>query len=141
MIDYDCQACGACCALFTVLVFTDELDIVPEGLYELRSEKNRFKPTSSGRRAMHVMAGTGGEVSALNRETSNRCSAFEGEVGKPCSCSIYSTGRPHQCREFVPGSSLCEFARDFYKLGKYKDNPTELLILRHQHGTEHGESR
>ncbi|MBN9408209.1 MAG: YkgJ family cysteine cluster protein [Burkholderiales bacterium] len=94
MDDYDCLACGACCASFRVDFSSFELDeeggSVPSGLtVDLNGRLARMRGTD---------------------HASPRCAALTGRVGHRAPCGIYEW-RPSPCREFEAGSDACMRAR------------------------------
>jgi len=100
-----CQSCGACCALYKVVVLTSETDNQPGGIVP----EDLTVPSGKNKR---LMKGT---------ETfSKRCAALDGTVGAKVTCRVYEQ-RPSSCRNF-PGSweilrgsnPLCDRARAIY---------------------------
>jgi len=91
-MDFDCNACGACCAYDPEWPFLETpADRGPEGpLPEWVSEG-------------HV------------RWAGDRCAALEGEVGACTTCRIYER-RPSPCRSCQPGSRPCLVARQHHGL-------------------------
>jgi Fe-S-cluster containining protein len=95
LTDFDCQACGACCAAFRVSFYWAEADdasggTVPVGLTEAISPHLR------------CMQGTGSKPV--------RCVALTGDVGKAVGCAIYPL-RSSTCRSVEPGDGQCLKAR------------------------------
>ncbi|MBP1850185.1 YkgJ family cysteine cluster protein [Rhizobium halophytocola] len=95
-VDYDCQACGACCAYDSdwprFSLETDaELDAIPENL---------------------VAAGLCGM-----RFEGGRCAALSGKLGEHVACTIYAL-RPLVCRECQPGDPECMEARAALGIGQ-----------------------
>ena len=93
--DFDCQRCGACCALFRVSFYWAEADdarggSVPVGLTQQVGALHR------------CMAGT--------QARPVRCVALQGEVGRAVGCGIYEQ-RSSTCRSVQPGDSQCLKAR------------------------------
>lgn len=86
-MDYDCQACGACCAFAADWpTLRTPRDHGPDG------------PGPDWTEEGHV------------RWTGSRCAALTGEVGCEVSCTIYAR-RPQPCRDCEPGSLSCLIAR------------------------------
>src|SRR5689334_99498 len=81
-MDYDCMACGACCA------FDEDWPTVREG------------------DVIDPIWVVDGHV----RWVGDRCAALDGEVKACVSCRIYDT-RPQTCRDCAPGSDACHVAR------------------------------
>lgn len=101
-----CQACGACCASFTVDFAAEELQSqggpVPDGLcVPLTATLVRLRGTD---------------------HSPPRCAALQGQVGVACACAIHEW-RPAPCREFglrAPsgiGDEACARARRRHGLG------------------------
>src|SRR5262245_17966202 len=99
-MDYDCEACGACCVEFFGADGYIPLDAREQVLLERLALRVGawHGQTLLGTRPH---GGPGGE---------RCCVAFVGEVGGPCACAIYPE-RPGACRRFVAGSLGCQFAR------------------------------
>ena len=91
-LDFDCQACGACCAYSAdwprfSIEDDEEIALIPPK-FVARDE--------SGMRCAGV-----------------RCTALTGEVGKHTACGVYAV-RPQVCRECMPGDPECLMARRAY---------------------------
>jgi uncharacterized protein len=98
---FDCQACGACCHQFDVLLAPAEEDAF---------EAN---PHLRGLTVLHRLS-SGMELRFMKRagdasSSEGRCAALGGELGA-CTCTIYAQ-RPHLCAEFEAGSDECIKAR------------------------------
>ena len=101
-----CRSCGACCAMFTVVIDASEIDDRGRGgvpvCLTARALKNSY-----------AMKGTEGKQ--------KRCVALEGVVGQRVHCAIYMN-RPGACRNFLaswePGiiNPKCDLARQGYGL-------------------------
>ena len=92
--DFDCQACGACCATSADWPrFSTEddatLDAIPEAL-------------------------VAADLSGMRCE-GDRCAALAGEVGKHTACTIHAL-RPDVCRACMPGDPECVMARERWNL-------------------------
>ena len=86
---FDCQACGACCAVSAAwprfsTESEAELDFIPAEL---------VSPDLSGMRCL-----------------GDRCAALAGTIGTATACSIYAA-RPDVCRACRPGDPECLTAR------------------------------
>lgn len=97
---FDCQSCGACCAVFRVSFYWAEADDAPGGTVpaQLTRKVDAFH---------RCMAGT--ETKPV------RCVALDGEVGKQVACNIYEK-RPSTCRSVMPGDEQCLKARASHRL-------------------------
>jgi len=93
--DFDCQRCGACCAVFRVSFYWAEADDAPGGTVPVALTR----PVGSLHRCM---AGT--EARPV------RCVALRGAVGGDVACAIYAQ-RSSTCRSVQPGDSQCLKAR------------------------------
>jgi Fe-S-cluster containining protein len=93
--DFDCQRCGACCAVFRVSFYWAEADDVVGGTVPVALTR----PVGPLHRCM---AGT--EVRPV------RCVALMGEVGEQVACGIYAQ-RSSTCRSVMPGDAQCMKAR------------------------------
>jgi len=93
--DFDCQRCGACCAVFRVSFYWAEADDAPGGSVPV----SLTRPVGSLHRDM---AGT--ETRPV------RCIALQGEIGRDVGCSIYAQ-RSSTCKSVMPGDSQCLKAR------------------------------
>lgn len=94
---YDCQACGACCAEFDVLLDDGEADRLSQ------------LPRPHKLVVQHPLS-SGQQLQFLRRDgLTARCVALAGPLGA-CRCVIYPH-RPHLCREFEAGSDQCLAAR------------------------------
>ena len=91
----DCQACGACCAVFRVSFYWAEADDAPGGTVPV----DLTRPVGTLHRCM---AGT--EAKPV------RCVALAGEVGQQVGCGIYEL-RSSTCRSVMPGDAQCLKAR------------------------------
>lgn len=97
---FDCQRCGACCAVFRVSFYWAEADDAPGGTVPA----HLTRPVG----ALHrCMAGT--ETRPV------RCVALEGTVGENVGCSIYAQ-RSSTCRSVMPGDEQCLKARAHHGL-------------------------
>jgi len=92
---FDCQSCGACCAVFRVSFYWSESTLHPEGTVP----RHLVTPISPYHVAMN---GT--------LQSPVRCACLSGEVGKSVSCDIYPL-RSSTCRECEVGSENCLRAR------------------------------
>ncbi len=93
---YDCQSCGACCAVFRVSFYWSETTLHPEGTVP--------KELITAISPWHVaMNGT--------LQSPVRCSCLRGEVGESVSCAIYPQ-RSTTCRECEAGDITCLRARE-----------------------------
>ena len=101
-----CEACGACCAFFRVMVANAETDDLPGGIVPIDQ-------TFFLNNAQKCMKGT--------ESTSPRCVALEGNIGFHVTCRIYEN-RPATCRNFSLswenniGNRLCDKARGVFGL-------------------------
>lgn len=93
--DWDCQACGACCATFRVSFYWAEADDAPCGTVPVELTQP-VSPT------LRCMVGTG--VKPV------RCVALEGELGRHVACRIHPL-RSSTCREVQVGDEQCRKAR------------------------------
>lgn len=94
LADFDCQACGACCAYsaeWPRFTLEDDADIA------------RIPP------AMLAANGSG------MRCDGDRCVALTGKVGEATGCGIYAL-RPIVCRDCLPGDEACLMARQHHGL-------------------------
>ena len=91
MADYDCQACGACCAYDAEWPTLGPGDDGPDGPPPELVEDGHMRWIGS------------------------RCIALEGIVGACVRCAIY-TRRPTACRGCEPGSVSCHAARTLHGL-------------------------
>ena len=94
-MSFDCQRCGACCAVFRVSFYFAEADDVTPGGVPVQLTR----PVGSLHRCM---AGT--ETKPV------RCAALEGQVGSQVACTIYPQ-RSSTCRSVMPGDEQCLKAR------------------------------
>lgn len=95
MPDFDCQRCGACCAVFRVSFYWAEADDVAGGTVPVALTR------ALG--GLHrCMAGT--------ERKPVRCVALQGEPGVAVSCGIYAQ-RSSTCRSVMPGDAQCLKAR------------------------------
>ncbi|MRW94680.1 YkgJ family cysteine cluster protein [Duganella sp. FT80W] len=95
-MNFDCQSCGACCAVFRVSFYWSETTLHPAGTVP----QELVTPISPH----HVaMKGT--------LQTPVRCVALCGEVGDAVSCAIYPS-RSSTCREVQAGDERCLRARE-----------------------------
>jgi Fe-S-cluster containining protein len=103
--EFDCQACGACCATFDVWLMEGDRD---------RFERSaRLLPLT----VIHRPGTATSEWRFLARdEKTGHCRALEGPLGK-CRCTIYDD-RPTLCREFEAGSEDCLEARQKHGIGQ-----------------------
>lgn len=86
-MDFDCLACGACCAYsetWPAFIGEGDGDGIPEDLIDFERERMQ----SYG----------------------HRCAALVGEIGSRALCSVYAR-RPLVCREFQAGSDDCSMVR------------------------------
>ncbi len=103
-VDFDCQACGACCIHAGDVPVEASDDPVPRHL--TRSVRGRIGFGSwEAERGTRVMA----------RRACNSCAALSQSGGRNV-CRIYDS-RPSVCREFEAGSSECLEARKKGGLG------------------------
>lgn len=96
--EFDCQACGACCATFDVWLMEGDRD---------RFERSaRLLPLT----VIHRPGTAAGEWRFMARDAkTGHCLALQGPLGH-CRCTIYDD-RPTLCREFEAGSEDCLEAR------------------------------
>jgi len=99
--EFDCQRCGACCAVFRVSFYWAEADDAPGGTVPVALTR----PVGTLHRCM---AGT--EARPV------RCVALQGEVGRSVGCGIYEQ-RSSTCRSVQPGDEQCLKARATHELG------------------------
>ena len=92
---FDCQSCGACCAVFRVSFYWSESTLHPEGTVP----RHLVTPITPHHVAMN---GT--------LQAPARCVCLSGEVGRSVSCDIYPL-RSSTCRECEAGSENCLRAR------------------------------
>ncbi|KRB49973.1 Fe-S oxidoreductase [Rhizobium sp. Root708] len=94
-IDFDCQACGACCSFSSSW---------PRFSTETDEELDEIPPhfVSDDQQGMRCHG--------------DRCVALHGRVGVNTSCSIYEI-RPDVCRACMPGDGACLEARAAYGFG------------------------
>lgn len=95
-MEFDCQSCGACCAVFRVSFYWSETTLHPDGAVP----QELVTPVSP-----YLVAMNGTLQSPV------RCVALRGEVGESVSCDIYSA-RSSTCRGCEEGSATCLRARD-----------------------------
>ena len=88
--DFDCQACGACCAY--------------------SQEWPRFSLESDEDLAKIPDAYVAADMSGMRCEA-DRCVALDGTLGRHVGCRIYAV-RPIVCRDCMPGDPECLMARD-----------------------------
>ena len=91
-MDFDCLACGACCAYaesWPTFIGDGDSDGIPDELIDFD----------------HRRMLTHGK----------RCSALVGEIGNRAQCSVYAS-RPLVCREFQAGSDDCIMVRHSFNL-------------------------
>ena len=94
LADFDCQSCGACCAVshewprFT-LETDAEIALIPSEF---------VNDAASGMRC-----------------AGDRCTALLGAVGQATSCAVYDI-RPDVCRACQPGDEACQIARRYFGL-------------------------
>ena len=103
--EFDCQACGACCASpYTgdAYVALDESEAARLALAQLPVI---FQQQGGDPPSYVPKLGT-----KLSADATNVCSAFEGIVGSRCFCGIYEV-RPNACRQFAVGGKACLEAR------------------------------
>ena len=93
--EFDCQRCGACCAVFRVSFYWAEADDASGGTVPVAWTR-QVSPQ------LRCMAGT--EVAPV------RCIALAGEIGQAVGCRIYDQ-RSTTCRSVEPGDSQCRKAR------------------------------
>lgn len=93
---FDCQSCGACCAVFRVSFYWSETTAHPDGSVP----QELVTPVSP-----HYVAMNG------TLQSPARCVALNGEVGAAVSCGIYPQ-RSSTCRECEAGDERCLRARE-----------------------------
>ncbi|WP_457388682.1 YkgJ family cysteine cluster protein [Roseateles sp. P5_E1] len=113
--DFDCQRCGACCAVFRVSFYWAEADDAPGGTVPVALTR----PVGSLHRCM---AGT--EARPV------RCVALRGAVGGDVACAIYAQ-RSSTCRSVQPGDSQCLKARAAHGLESRRCGATSAGLLQH----------
>jgi uncharacterized protein len=97
--EFDCQACGACCATFDVWLNEED-----------RARFERSSRLVSLTVLQKPSAGAAWDWRFMKRDSdSGRCVALEGPLTRN-RCTVYSD-RPHLCRAFEPGSEDCRKAR------------------------------
>jgi uncharacterized protein len=110
-MDFDCQACGACCQASNGY-----------GKHYVRLSAEDMQRLTTSQKRLHTVTieesyGATGAMSLKgNRKT---CSALCGEVGVEVSCEIYEN-RPNVCRSFVMGDDCCLLAREEAGLGEFE---------------------
>lgn len=92
---FDCQRCGACCAVFRVSFYWAEADDAPGGTVPVEMTE----PVGPLHRCMRGTA-----------RAPVRCTALQGRVGEYVECGIYAQ-RSSTCREVQPGDAQCLKAR------------------------------
>ncbi len=92
--DFDCQACGACCAY--------------------SHEWPRFTLESDAAIALIPSPLINGALTGM-RCDGDRCGTLVGIVGVSVSCTIYPD-RPDVCRACSPGDEACQMARERFGL-------------------------
>ncbi|TFW15443.1 YkgJ family cysteine cluster protein [Duganella callida] len=92
---FDCQSCGACCAVFRVSFYWSESTLHPDGAVPA-----------------HLVTAVSPHHVAMNGtlQTPVRCVALSGEVGRCVSCDIYPA-RSSTCRSVDAGDAQCLRAR------------------------------
>jgi len=91
-LNFDCLACGACCA------YSDSWPaFIGDG--DCKGIPGEFIDFEHGRMLCH----------------GQRCSALVGELGIQAQCSVYAN-RPLVCREFLTGSEDCIMVRRSFSL-------------------------
>jgi len=95
--DFDCRACGACCATYRVSFYWAEAAVhgLPDALLE------RMSPWHA------CLLGT--------NSATPRCTALQGTIGRSVRCTVYDQ-RPSPCRELPPGDDKCLRARQRHGL-------------------------
>lgn len=99
-VEFDCQACGACCASFRVSFYWAEADDAPGGTVPV----GLTEPVSPHLRCMQ---GTGTKPP--------HCVALQGRVGESVACRIYAQ-RSSSCKSVMPGDEQCLKARSHHGL-------------------------
>jgi len=92
-LNFDCQACGACCAYsesWPVFIGEGDSAGIPQDLIDFER----------GRMLSHR----------------KRCAALVGDLGTRAQCSVYAN-RPLVCREFQAGSEDCIMVRRSFGMG------------------------
>lgn len=107
--EYDCQACGACCANSAPNrreKFIDYVEVVARDKLARRPDLLRTLTVINGQGETHLKL--------VGRE--QRCIALAGELGKDVSCTIYDV-RPRPCRVVEAGSKECRERRRERRIG------------------------
>jgi uncharacterized protein len=102
--EYDCQACGACCAALDPQAGDGHAPLSRDEARGLRALGLPVVKSPFGGRWL----GTEPHDGAGGRPA---CVAFQGELGGTCRCSVYEA-RPSACRAFESGDRLCLEARE-----------------------------
>lgn len=94
-MEFDCQQCGACCAVFRVSFYWAEADDAPGGTVPV----DLTEPVGTLHRCMR-----GTQTKPV------RCVMLQGQVGQSVACGIYEQ-RSSTCRSVQPGDAQCLKAR------------------------------
>ncbi len=97
---FDCQRCGACCAVFRVSFYWAEADDAPGGTVPVALTE----PVGPHHRCMQGTA-----------SKPVRCVALTGELGQQVGCRIYPL-RSSTCKSVMPGDEQCLKARAHHGL-------------------------
>jgi uncharacterized protein len=97
---FDCQRCGACCAVFRVSFYWAEADDAPGGTVPVALTE----PLGPHHRCMQGTA-----------SKPVRCVALTGELGQQVGCGIYPL-RSSTCKSVMPGDEQCLKARAHHGL-------------------------
>jgi Fe-S-cluster containining protein len=98
-VEFDCQACGACCCNTDenrAEEYIDYVEVTPRAALNRRPDLVRKLTVLNDKGERHMKM--------KGRE--QRCVALEGKLGEHVSCTIYEL-RPSGCRRVQPGSKEC----------------------------------
>ena len=98
-MNFDCQACGACCCNTDenrAEKYRDYVEVTKRALLNRRPDLLRRL----------TVLNAAGERHMKLRGKEERCIALEGKLGVRVSCSVYEL-RPSACRTVKPGSREC----------------------------------
>lgn len=102
-MNFDCQACGACCR--PPVDEPDWVTLTPIDVERLTlAEREHVQPRATP-------SPYAGDIRTVRRHDGCACCFLAGTIGRVASCLIYPR-RPDGCRQFEAGSPECLAARE-----------------------------
>jgi Fe-S-cluster containining protein len=97
-VDFDCRACGACCA--------NPDENRAEGVIDWVEVGAREPLRADARLAARLLVENAAGECHLRLDPAGRCLALRGRIGRRVTCTIYAL-RPEGCRRVEPGDARC----------------------------------